>query len=156
MWGVDCSIATQDFASVNSGIQESMADQSIYQIAGGDAPFRRMVERFYDRIERDPLLRPMFPADLVPGREHQFLFITQYFGGPQRYQELRGHPRLRMRHNPFPIDTAARDAWLGHMLAALEEAGFPEEVKPAMREYFERAATFMINTNANEQRLRIM
>jgi hemoglobin len=132
-----------------------VTEPTIYEQAGGDAPFRRMVQRFYDRIEQDPLLRPMFPADLNAGREHQFLFITQYFGGPARYQELRGHPRLRMRHNPFPIDSAARDAWVGHMLAALEEAGFPEEVKPAMREYFERAATFMINTETHEKRLRV-
>lgn len=128
---------------------------TIYELAGGDAPFRRMVDGFYDRIERDPLLRPMFPADLAPGREHQFLFITQYFGGPPRYQELRGHPRLRMRHNPFPIGQQARDAWVAHMLAALDEAGFPEEVRPAMREYFERAATFMINHDDRERDLRV-
>ncbi len=128
---------------------------TIYEIAGGDAPFRRMVDAFYTRVERDPLLRPMFPADLAAGREHQFLFITQYFGGPQRYQELRGHPRLRMRHNPFPIDQAARDVWVGHMLAALAEAGFPEEVQPAMREYFERAATFMINREEHDRQFRV-
>lgn len=128
---------------------------TIYERAGGDAPFRRLVERFYARIEHDALLRPMFPADLSAGREHQFLFITQYFGGPQRYQELRGHPRLRMRHNPFPIDQAARDAWVGHMLAALEESEFPEDVQPEMREYFERAATFMINTEARDLLLRV-
>lgn len=118
---------------------------TIYELAGGDEPFRRMVDAFYARVERDPVLRPMFPADLGPGKEHQFLFITQYFGGPSRYNTLRGHPRLRMRHNPFPIGPAARNAWVGHMLASLDEAGFPEEVVPAMREYFERAATFMIN-----------
>jgi hemoglobin len=128
---------------------------TIYELAGGDAPFRRMVDGFYDRVERDPLLRPMFPEDLGPGREHQFLFITQYFGGPPRYQELRGHPRLRMRHNPFPIGQQARDAWVAHMLAALDEAGFPEEVRPAMREYFERAATFMINHDDRERDLRV-
>lgn len=128
---------------------------TIYELAGGDAPFRRMVDGFYDRIERDPLLRPMFPADLAPGREHQFLFITQYFGGPPRYQELRGHPRLRMRHNPFPIGQQARDAWVGHMLAAMGEAGFPDEVLPAMREYFERAASFMINHEDSDRNLRV-
>ncbi len=118
---------------------------SIYQYVGGDAPFRRMVDLFYARVEADATLRPMFPADLGPGKEHQLLFITQYFGGPQRYGELRGHPRLRMRHMPFVIGQRERDAWLGHMLAAMEEAGFPDAAKPALRDYFERAATAMMN-----------
>jgi hemoglobin len=129
--------------------------QTIYEQAGGDAPFRRMVDFFYEQVERDPLLRPMFPENLGPGKEHQFLFITQYFGGPPRYNELRGHPRLRMRHLPFPIGRAARDAWVGHMLAAIDAADFPEHVRPALREYFERAATFMINADDNAADLRV-
>ena len=123
-----------------------MSEQkSIYDLAGGDAKFRRMVDIFYARIERDPLLRPLFPNDLGPGKEHQFLFITQYFGGPPRYNALRGHPRLRMRHMPFRIGPAERDAWAGHMLAAIDEAGFEEPARGALRDYFERAATFLIN-----------
>jgi len=129
--------------------------QTIYEQAGGDEPFRRLVDGFYARVERDPLLRPMFPENLGPGKEHQFLFITQYFGGPSRYNALRGHPRLRMRHNPFPIGPAARNAWVGHMLAALDEANFPTAVLPAMREYFERAATFMINQEQDSDPQRI-
>jgi hemoglobin len=122
---------------------------SIYDLAGGDAPFRRLVDSFYARIERDPLLRPLFPADLEPGKERQFLFITQYFGGPARYNELRGHPRLRMRHAPFLIGQAQRDAWVAHMLAAIDDAGFVEPARGALREYFERAATFLINAQAH-------
>jgi hemoglobin len=122
-----------------------MSDKTIYALAGGDAKFRRMVDIFYARIERDPLLRPLFPDDLAPGKEHQFLFITQYFGGPPRYNALRGHPRLRMRHMPFRIGQAERDAWAGHMLAAIDEAGFEEPARSALRDYFERAATFLIN-----------
>ena len=118
-----------------------MTDQpTIYELAGGDAPFRELVDRFYARIERDPLLRPLFPADLELGKQRQFLFITQYFGGPPRYNQLRGHPRLRMRHAPFAITEVERDAWLAHMVAA---------VRGALREYFERAATFMINQQGN-------
>ncbi|NWG19659.1 MAG: globin [Chloroflexi bacterium] len=124
---------------------------TIYELAGGDEPFRRLVDAFYARIERDPLLRPMFPADLEPGKLHQFLFITQYFGGPPRYTELRGHPRLRARHLPFVIGQAERDAWAGHMRAAIDEAGFSGEVRQALLNYFERTATFMIN--ADPQRL---
>ncbi len=126
-----------------------MSDQpTIYELAGGDAAFRALVEHFYARIERDPLLRPMFPADLAPGKQGQFLFIAQYFGGPARYSAERGHPRLRMRHAPFAIGQAERDAWLGHMLAAIDEVDFAEPVRGALREYFERAATFMINRQA--------
>ena len=119
--------------------------KTIYEQAGGDAPFRRLVDIFYARVERDALLRPLFPADLEPGKERQFLFITQYFGGPSRYNALRGHPRLRMRHAPVAIGQAERDAWAGHMLAAIDEAGFVEPVRGALRDYFERAATFLIN-----------
>jgi hemoglobin len=118
---------------------------SIYELAGGDAPFRRLVDSFYARVERDPLLRPLFPDELGPGKERQFLFITQYFGGPARYNELRGHPRLRMRHAPFAIGQAERDTWAAHMLAAIDEAGFAEPARGALRDYFERAATFLIN-----------
>jgi hemoglobin len=124
-------------------------EPTIYELAGGDAPFRELANRFYARIERDPLLRPLFPADLEPGKERQFLFVTQYFGGPPRYNQLRGHPRLRMRHAPFRIDQAARDAWAGHMLAAIDEVGFAEPVRSVLRDYFERAATFMINEQGN-------
>jgi hemoglobin len=127
-----------------------MIEPTIYEQAGGDAPFRRLVDIFYARIERDPLLRPLFPADLAPGKERQFLFITQYFGGPPRYNEQRGHPRLRMRHLPFRIGQAERDAWAGHMLAAIDEAGFPAGTHAALREYFERAATFLINQAEHE------
>jgi hemoglobin len=123
-----------------------MTHTNIYELAGGDAPFRRLVDAFYARIERDPLLRPMFPEDLGPGKEHQFLFITQYFGGPPRYNALRGHPRLRARHLPFTIGQAERDAWVGHMLAAVDEAGFSGEARQALRDYFERAGSFMMNT----------
>jgi hemoglobin len=123
-----------------------MSDEpSIFELAGGAPAFSRLVDAFYTRVEQDPLLRPMFPADLGPGKEHQRLFLIQYFGGPSSYNELRGHPRLRMRHAPFPIGQEARDAWLGHMLAALDEANIPEPARTAMRHYFEMAATAMIN-----------
>lgn len=122
-----------------------MNEHTIYDYVGGDAPFRRLVDAFYKGVEQEPLLRPMYPQELGASKEHMFLFLTQYFGAPPRYNALRGHPRLRMRHVPFKIGPAERDAWLRHMLHAMDEAGFPEEVKPAMREYFERAATFLMN-----------
>jgi hemoglobin len=121
-------------------------ERSIYEVAGGDAVFRKLVDVFYAKIEADDLLRSMFPDDLGPGKRWQFLFLTQFFGGPPRYQEERGHPRLRMRHAPFPIDQRARDRWLTHMLASVDEVGIQEPARTVMREYFERAASHMVNT----------
>ena len=121
----------------------------IYEVVGGDETFRRLIDAFYARIEADPLLRPMFPEDLEPGKHWQFLFLTQFFGGPARYAEERGHPRLRMRHFPFPIDRAAREAWLGHMLAAINEVGITEPARSIMRDYFEKASEHMINQTSS-------
>jgi len=95
-------------------------ESSVYQRVGGDPVFERIVEEFYARVAADPVLRPMFPEDLTEGKRWQFLFLTQFFGGPARYAVERGHPRLRMRHSPFPIDQQARDHWLSHMLAAID------------------------------------
>jgi len=122
--------------------------RSIYDVLGGDAFFRKLVDGFYARIETDPVLRPLFPASLESGKERQFLFLTQYFGGPHRYTEQRGRPFLRVRHMPFPIGQRERDVWVGHMLEAIDEVGIPEPYRSAMREYFDRAATFMMNQPA--------
>ena len=118
---------------------------SVYEFIGGEATLRRLVDLFYARVEADPVLRPLFPDDLEPGKRWQFLFLMQYFGGPAQYADERGHPRLRMRHMPFAIDTEARDRWLGHMLAAIDEMGITEPARAVMREYFERASTHMVN-----------
>lgn len=118
---------------------------TIYEQVGGAPTFERLVDAFYRRVERDPLLRPMFPADLELGKEHQRLFLIQYFGGPGDYGQRRGHPRLRMRHAPFAIGQAERDAWLTHMLAAVDEIGIVEPARSAMRSYFEMAASAMQN-----------
>jgi hemoglobin len=123
----------------------AMDEQDVYETVGGDPTFQRLVDAFYRAVEADPLLRPMFPSDLEEGKRWQFLFLTQFFGGPLRYSEVRGHPRLRMRHSPFPINRAASDAWLGHMLQAIDEVGIAEPSRGLMRAYFERGAPFMIN-----------
>lgn len=118
---------------------------SVYEQVGGDPTFRRLVDTFYAKVEQDPVLRPLFPADLGPGKERQFLFLTQFFGGPPRYSELRGHPRLRARHLSFPIGRREAEAWLGHMLASIEETGIPKPARTQMRSYFDYAAHFLIN-----------
>ncbi|HEX2622973.1 MAG TPA: hypothetical protein VHL11_22590 [Phototrophicaceae bacterium] len=119
---------------------------NVYEFVGGDAVFQKLVDTFYAKIETDSLLRPMFPADLEPGKRWQFLFLTQYFGGPARYADERGHPRLRMRHAPFPVDQEAAGRWASHMLAAIDEIGIVEPARTIMRDYFERGAEFMVNT----------
>jgi hemoglobin len=118
---------------------------TVYDLVGGEETFRRLVHAFYERVYADQLLRPMFPADRAGAEERLALFLMQYFGGPTTYSERRGHPRLRMRHFPFAIGAAERDAWLGHMLAAIDATGIAEPARTAMRDYFDGAATFMVN-----------
>jgi len=130
-----------------------MAEQTLYEMVGGDSTFQKLVDLFYSKVERDDVLRPMFPPDLESGKHWQFLFLTQFFGGPARYQQQRGHPRLRMRHMPFPIDQTARDRWLEHMLAAIDEVGIVDPARAEMRDYFERASAFMINTETTADNL---
>jgi hemoglobin len=88
----------------------------------------------------------MFPDDMKEAKEHLALFLAQFFGGPAEYSQRRGHPRLRMRHLPFAIGRRERDAWLAHMLAALEASGIPEPAASEMRRYFEDGSAFMINS----------
>lgn len=125
--------------------------QSVYDMIGSEEPFRKLVDAFYDKVEQDPVLRPMFPEDLEEGKHWQFLFLVQFFGGPTRYMQERGHPRLRMRHFPFSINQEARDHWLEHMLTSIDDAEIQEPARSLMREYFERASTFVINQHTNEE-----
>jgi hemoglobin len=126
------------------------SEKSLYDLIGGENTFRRLVDVFYDKVAQDPVLRPLFPADLEEGKQWQFLFLMQFWGGPARYNQERGHPRLRMRHMPFRIDEAASQAWLRCMLEAIDEVGIAEPARTEMRTYFERAAAFMINARTEE------
>lgn len=119
--------------------------QSVFDLIGSDEPISAMVDAFYDSVADDPVLRPMYPADLAAPKRRLFLFLVQFFGGPSTYSQERGHPRLRMRHSPFPIDQTARDNWLRHMLNAIDEAEIHEPARSRMREYFERSSAFLIN-----------
>jgi hemoglobin len=124
-----------------------MSDQelTIYDLVGGDPAFQKLVDIFYAKVEADEGLRAIFPEDLEPGKRWQFLFLTQFFGGPARYAAERGHPRLRMRHSPFPIDLRARNQWLQYMLEAIDEVGIEEPARSVMRDYFERGSAMMVN-----------
>lgn len=122
---------------------------SLYSFVGGIETFRKLVDAFYRGVENDPVLRPLYPPSLDESREWLALFLAQYWGGPQEYSQRRGQPRLRMRHMPFVIGQRERDAWLTHMLAAVDEVGIAEPARAEMRRYFDDAATFMINNRTN-------
>lgn len=98
----------------------------LFERMGGREVVERVVREFYDRVESDPELRPMFPESLDEGREKQALFLEQWLGGEGRYTALYGHPRLRMRHFPFVIDQRGAGRWLRHMGEALRAAGVGE------------------------------
>ena len=120
--------------------------RSMYDLAGGEATFRLLGKRFYSRVAEDPELRAMYPEeDLSGATERLTLFLIQYWGGPSTYSERRGHPRLRLRHQPFAIGRRERDAWLGHMTAAVESLDVAPAVRKALLDYFETASTAMIN-----------
>jgi hemoglobin len=122
-------------------------NRSVYELAGGEGTFRLLVKRFYLRVAEDALLRAVYPEeDLSGATERLTLFLIQYWGGPSTYSEQRGHPRLRLRHQPFAIGQPERDAWLGHMTAAVESLDLPPAVRKALLDYFETASTAMINT----------
>ena len=120
---------------------------SLYDAIGGTETFRRLVAAFYAGVAQDPVLRALYPEDdLGPAEERLRLFLIQYWGGPTTYSERRGHPRLRMRHAPFAIDAAARDAWLRHMRAALDSLGLDPEHERVLWDYLWRAAESLRNT----------
>ena len=120
------------------------APTTLYERVGGDEYFHALVDRFYEGVEADPVLRPLYPDDLGPPRFHLAEFLVQYWGGPRRYSERRGHPRLRMRH-PFPIGTAERDAWFRHMTEAVAASGATAADAQELLAYFDWAATSLIN-----------
>ena len=124
-----------------------MSAPSFYDQVGGEETFRRIVERFYAGVAGDPVLRSLYPEqDLAPAADRLRMFLIQYWGGPRTYSEQRGHPRLRMRHAPFPIATTQRDAWLRHMRAAVDSVQLSPEADAQLWAYLEMAADSMRNT----------
>lgn len=114
----------------------------------GEAPITRLVASFYSQIAADDILGSMYPADDLTGAEQRLRdFLIGRFGGPQRYIEQRGHPRLRMRHAPFRVDQRARDRWIELMTKALDQCAFPAEVRAAVLDFFSTTATFLINAD---------
>ena len=118
---------------------------TMFDRAGGAAWFDALTTRFYDAVAVDAILRPLYPDDLESGRQHLRDFLIQYWGGPTTYSDARGHPRLRMRHAPFVIGPAERDAWFAHMAAAVAAGGLGADDEAEMLEYFAMAATHLVN-----------
>jgi hemoglobin len=122
-------------------------DISPYERFGGHAFFSALVHEFYVGVAQDPVLRPMYPEDdLGPAEERLRMFLEQYWGGPTTYSDLRGHPRLRMRHAPYVIDPDARDRWLGHMRAAVEAQDMHPSDEEELWGYLSQAAAAMVNS----------
>ena len=123
-----------------------MNDQEVYA-AIGEEGFERLVAAFYRQVPHDEVLSRMYPKSDLPGAEQRLRdFLIFRFGGPPRYIENRGHPRLRMRHAPFAVNSAARDHWLQLMGGAMDESMLPKEVKQVLLAYFESTAAAMMNT----------
>jgi hemoglobin len=122
---------------------------ALFDRVGGEQFFLDLIEAFYLGVAGDPLLRPLYPEDLTESRHHLALFLVQYWGGPPTYNELRGHPRLRMRHVPFVIGPGERDAWLRHMGAAVAGMVEKQRLTPDDAEeldaYFAMAAQSLMN-----------
>lgn len=125
------------------------AEQNFYDAVGGAPTFDRLVARFYQEVALDEILRPLYPEeDLAPAERRLRMFLEQYWGGPRTYSDERGHPRLRMRHMPFRIGEAERDAWLRCMHTAIdsiEPAILDDEHRAELTRYMEMAAHSLVN-----------
>jgi len=121
---------------------------TFYDEIGGSATIRKIVAKFYEGVASDPLLRPMYPEEeLGPAEERLATFIEQYWGGPTTYSDTRGHPRLRMRHAPYPVSPGGAQRWLELFRVALDEAELTPEQDAQFWDYLTHAARFMINTD---------
>ncbi|MGI9594657.1 MAG: globin [Acidimicrobiales bacterium] len=124
------------------------SQQTVYEAVGGEAFFDGLTERFYAGVAADAELLAMYPTpdDLTDAKKHLAQFLVQYWGGPTTYSDHRGHPRLRMRHLPFTIGVAERDAWLRHMSAAVASAeDLDPEIAKQLMDYFVMAADHLVN-----------
>jgi hemoglobin len=127
-------------------MSEDAAVTTFYDAVGGHPTFDRLVAGFYARVASDPVLRPLYPDedwDAAPDRLR--MFLEQYWGGPHTYSDERGHPRLRMRHAPFTIGIAERDAWLANMRASMDELGLSDEQDAQLWDYLVMAAHSLVN-----------
>ena len=124
-----------------------MTEQTFFDAVGGHETFQGIVDRFYAGVVADDVLAPMYPPEDLPGANRRMvMFLEQYWGGPTTYSEERGHPRLRMRHQPFKVNPLARDRWIQHMTAAVKGARLAPMHESQLLDDLERAAHSMLNT----------
>ncbi len=124
-----------------------MGEISFFEEIGGRPTFEALTAKFYEGVAGDPVLRPMYPEeDLGPAQERLLLFLEQYWGGPTTYSDTRGHPRLRLRHQPYKINPDARERWLTHMTVAVDSLELSPLQRETLMDYLTRAATAMLNT----------
>ncbi|HUG86649.1 MAG TPA: globin [Euzebya sp.] len=136
-------------AAVDATPTPAAGEGTLYEAVGGGEFFVRLVDAFYARVAEDAVLRPLYPdVELNAANERLRLFLIQYWGGPSTYSATRGHPRLRMRHAPFPVGMPQIHAWLTAMRGALDEVAPEPAVEAELWAYFQRAALFMRNTEA--------
>lgn len=127
------------------GGDQTLQEIDVYNLIG-EPGIARLVAAFYRRVPEDPVLGPMYPPnDLVAAEQRLRDFLVYRLGGPQRYIEQRGHPRLRARHSPFAINQTARDRWMHLMNEALAETQLPPEAEQFLRTFLEGMSTFLIN-----------
>lgn len=125
-----------------------MSDYStLYEAIGGAPAVRELVEAFYPKVQADPLLAPLFPEDIRPVMEKQYMFLSQFFGGPSLYSDEFGHPMMRARHLPFPVTPARAKAWLGCMAKALTETSIPEPLHAVVLERLSGPAHHFVNSD---------
>ncbi|TCZ75874.1 globin [Paenibacillus albiflavus] len=119
---------------------------SLYDYMGGAETVRKLVEAFYPKVQLDPLLAPLFPKDIMPVLEKQYLFLSQFFGGPALYTEQNGHPMMRARHMPFPITDTHAAAWLNCMQQAMQDIELPDPLIEVLIERLKGPAYHFVNT----------
>lgn len=127
-------------------MREDQPNLTAFDMMGGAETIRRMVEAFYPKVQEHPLLGPLFPEDITPVMEKQYLFLTQFFGGPPLFSEQYGHPMMRARHLPFEITPERAAAWLGCMEKALVEIGMERDVREFVLERLKGPAYHFVNT----------
>ncbi|MEI7025007.1 globin domain-containing protein [Paenibacillus sp. y28] len=121
-------------------------EMTIYEALGGEETIRRLVEAFYPKVQAHPLLGPLFPEHIQPVMDKQYLFLSQFFGGPPLYSERYGHPMMRARHLPFPITPQRAEAWLDCMNSALSELQLAPELQHFVIERLRGPAMHFVNT----------
>lgn len=128
----------------------SQPQQTFFDAVGGADTFHKLTARFYEEVAKDEIVRPLYPEeDLGPAERRMRMFLEQYWGGPRTYSDERGHPRLRMRHNPFKIGPLERDAWLRCMhtaIASIDDSVLDATHRAQLVDYMEMAANSMVNS----------